>query len=119
MQCSYIHNLNAFIKRLHRQEAYRPGHKDFSVLDEQTWTYLHLDKQRLQEELDQASQSQDKKQTSRLQSRLKRYYVIENFFFTWLNTTPPPPSRRSRRSSSKISFKPKLLQRPKIRPFKS
>lgn len=74
-------NISAFIKRLRRRRSFRPNHKDGRVLDEQTWTYLQLDQQRLRAELAEARQSQDKSRLARLQRRITRYYVIENFFF--------------------------------------
>ncbi len=74
-------NISAFLKRLRQRHSFRPNHKDGRLLDEQTWTYLQLDQQRLRAELAEARQSQDKSRLASLHRRIARYYVIENFFF--------------------------------------
>lgn len=74
--------ISAFIQRLRQPRSPKRAtlKKDFSLLDNQTWTYLQSDKQRLQTDLERAETTGDIQRFNSLKYTLKHYYVVENFF---------------------------------------
>lgn len=77
---SNVGKISTFIQRLRRQKPTYRSQKDFSILDEQTRSFLVSDKQRLRADFEQAKLANNTKLANSLKRRRATYYIIEDFF---------------------------------------
>lgn len=77
---SDVNPITDFDDGISKAESSKQKKKDLSLLNEQTLAYLQSDKQKLQEDLEQAQKVGDMERVSSLKCRLRRYYIVINFF---------------------------------------